>query len=58
VACFSAQRSGFSNKGTIVEAESRGLDYLLKLRQTLKVKKLIEEVFLQSDWSNAEQGLE
>jgi hypothetical protein len=50
--------SGFGNEGTIVEAESRDLDYLFKLRQTKKVKTLIEELHPYATWQNAGQGWE
>lgn len=50
--------SGFGNEGTMLEAEKRELNYLFKLRQSKKVKDLIEEVFTQADWSHAGQGWE
>ena len=47
---------GFGNEGTMVAAENRGQPYLFKLRQTRKVKDLIEQLFSSDDWANAGQG--
>jgi len=47
---------GFGNEGTMLEAEKRGQPYLFKLRQTKKVKGLIERLFDNSDWIEAGQG--
>jgi len=46
----------FGNEGTMAEAEARGIDYLFKLRQTKKVRDLVEQSFARSDWSCAGQG--
>lgn len=46
----------FGNEGTMKEAEDRNVAYLFKLRQTKKVKRLVEEVFDRGDWTNAGQG--
>ena len=50
--------SGFGNEGTIVEAEERQLDYLFKLRQSKKVKQLIQALFPHAEWANAGKGWE
>jgi len=49
---------GFGNEGVIAQCESRGLEYLFKLRLTKKVRGLIERLFERSDWSDAGQGWE
>jgi len=49
---------GFGNEGTMMNAEQRGLDYLFKLRQTKKVKGLIESLMGGGEWSPAGQGWE
>ena len=38
------------------EAEQRGLPYLLKLRLTSNVKKLIKKTFSKNGWADAAQG--
>jgi hypothetical protein len=38
------------------ESESRGIDYLFKLRLTKNVKRLIERTFMKGGWSDAGQG--
>jgi len=48
--------SGIASENTMREAESRGIDYLFKLRLTKNVKGLIERTFLRSGWDNAGQG--
>ncbi len=48
----------FGVQNTMVEAEKRSVDYLFKLRQTKKVKQLIERLFRGSSWDNAGQGWE
>jgi hypothetical protein len=40
------------------EAEAYGVNYLFKLKQSPKVRKLIEAVFTREDWTNADQGWE
>ena len=42
----------------MVEAEKSGIDYLFKLRQTSKVKGLIERLFACDDWKSAGHGWE
>lgn len=49
---------GFGNEGTMEEAEKRNIDYLFKLRQTSKVKALIEDLVPYAKWQNAGQGWE
>ena len=49
---------GFGNEGTMVEAEQRGQAYLFKIRQTKKVKDLIERLFEHRGWAEAGQGWE
>ncbi len=46
----------FGNEGTMKEAEDRNMPYLFKLRQTSKVKRLVEQVFDRGDWTDAGQG--
>ena len=40
------------------QAEEKGLPYLVKLRLTKNVRKLIEQAFCRSDWDDAGQGWE
>ena len=47
---------GMTSENTMWEAESRGIDYLFKLRSTKNVKALIERVFQKDGWHNAGQG--
>ena len=47
---------GITSENTMREAESRGIDYLFKLRQTRNVKRLIEKAFQEDGWRNAGQG--
>lgn len=47
---------GFGNEGTMKEAEDRNVHHLFKLRQTKKVRRLVEDVFDRSDWGDAGQG--
>ncbi|MEW5942056.1 MAG: transposase [Chloroflexota bacterium] len=46
----------FGNERDMNDAETRGMGYLFKLRQTSKVKKLIQQVFCRGDWEPAGQG--
>lgn len=46
----------FGNEAMMAEAESRGIDYLFKVRRSKKVKALIEESFERRDWADAGQG--
>jgi Transposase DDE domain group 1 len=48
--------SGMVSENTMREAESRGIDYLFKLRQTKNVKALIERAFHKGGRDNAGQG--
>lgn len=48
----------FSTERDMNDAEARGLPYLFKLRQTSKVKRLIQEAFCRGDWTAAGQGWE
>lgn len=48
----------FGSEDTMAEAEQRGVDYLFKLRQTRKVKRLIEVLFRDGQWVKAGQGWE
>lgn len=45
--------SGYGNDGILLELESRGQPYLLRLRQTAKVQRLVEQQFVRTDWSRA-----
>jgi hypothetical protein len=52
---------GDCNYGTerdMHDAETRGVSYLFKLRQTSKVKMLIQQVFCRNDWGPAGQRWE
>lgn len=48
--------AGFGNEPIMREAESRGVPYLFKLRQTANVKRAIIRVMGQSGWHDAGQG--
>ena len=48
----------WGNEGVMAEAEEHGVDYLFKLKQSTKVRKLIQEAFAREDWSAAGQGWE
>jgi len=48
----------FGNERNMNDAETRGMPYLFKLRQTSKVKTLIKQVFCRGDWEPAGQGWE
>jgi hypothetical protein len=48
--------SGIASENAMREAESRGIDYLFKLRQTRNVKALIERTFQKGGWQDAGQG--
>jgi len=43
--------SGYGNEGILVELESRQQPYLLRLRQTANVQRLVAQQFGRSDWS-------
>jgi hypothetical protein len=55
---FARGDCGFGNEGVMLECEKRGLKYLFKLRQTQKVRRLIEKLFPNAEWKNAGQGWE
>jgi Transposase DDE domain group 1 len=48
--------AGFGNEAIMREAEQRGLPYLFKLRLTANVKRMIERLSTQREWTNAGQG--
>lgn len=50
--------SGWGNDAFMSEAEIKGLPYLVKLRLTKNVRKLIEKAFLGNGWQQAGQGWE
>jgi hypothetical protein len=50
--------AGFGNEPIMREAEQRGLVYLFKLRLTANVKRTIERLSRQREWTNAGQGWE
>jgi hypothetical protein len=43
--------SGYGNEGILLELESRGQPYLLRLRQTANVQRLVAQLFARQDWS-------
>jgi hypothetical protein len=47
---------GWGTERMMVEAEERNTAYLFKLKQTSKVKRLIEQAFSREDWTPAGQG--
>ena len=47
---------GWGTERVMEAAEQRGLPYLLKLKQTLGVKTLLERLFQREDWEEAGQG--
>ena len=46
--------SGYGNEGILTELESRKQPYLLRLRQTKNVQRLVAQQFARSDWSRAD----
>jgi hypothetical protein len=48
----------FGTERDMADAEARPMKYLFKLRQTVNVKRLIEQVFAREDWTLAGQGWE
>jgi hypothetical protein len=50
--------SGWGNDAFMSQAEIKGLLYLVKLRLTKNVRKLIEKTFYESEWQQAGQGWE
>lgn len=47
--------SGYGNEGILVELELRGQPYLLRLRQTANVQRLVAQQFGRSDWSRPDR---
>ena len=43
--------SGYGNEGILLELESRAQPYLLRLRQTANVQRLVAQQFARQDWS-------
>jgi hypothetical protein len=48
----------FGTDGVMSIAEEKGIPYLFKIKQTKNVKRLIEKLMLNQDWSMAGQGWE
>lgn len=48
----------FGNENTMFALEEIGQSYLFKLKQTANVKRLLERIWKQRNWSNAGQGWE
>lgn len=48
----------FGTDGVMSAAEEKGIPYLFKIKQTKNVKRLIERLMLNQDWSLAGQGWE
>ena len=46
--------SGYGNEGILLELEERDQRYLLRLRQTANVKRLVAQAFGRQDWSRAD----
>lgn len=46
--------SGYGNEGILLALESRAQRYLLRLRQTANVKRLVAMAFGRTDWSRAD----
>ena len=46
--------SGYGNEGILLELESRAQPYLLRLRQTANVQRLVAQQFSRQDWSRAD----
>jgi hypothetical protein len=47
---------GYGNEDIIDVCEQRGLRYLLRLRKTANVKRLIERLFRREDWTRATEA--
>jgi hypothetical protein len=47
---------GYGNEDIIDVCEQRGLRYLLRLRRTANVKRLIERLFRREDWTRATEA--
>lgn len=46
--------SGYGNEGILLELEGRHQPYLLRLRQTANVQRLVAQQFARQDWSRAD----
>ena len=46
--------SGYGNEGILLELEQRNQPYLLRLRQTANVQRLVARQFERQDWSRAD----
>lgn len=46
--------SGYGNEGILLTLEERGQPYLLRLRQTKNVQRLVAQQFSRQDWSRAD----
>jgi hypothetical protein len=46
--------SGYGNEGILLELERRDQPYLLRLRQTANVQRLVAQQFARQDWSRAD----
>ena len=46
--------SGYGNEGILLQLEERGQPYLLRLRQTANVQRLVARQFARQDWSRAD----
>jgi Transposase DDE domain group 1 len=46
--------SGYGNEGILAELEARAQPYLLRLRQTQNVQRLVAQQFARDDWSRAD----
>ena len=53
--CFIRGDCNYGTERDMKDAETRGVPYLFKLRQTSKVKRLIQQVFCRNDWEPAGQ---
>jgi hypothetical protein len=47
--------SGYGNEGILLELEARKQPYLLRLRQTANVQRLVARQFARLDWSRADK---
>jgi len=47
---------GYGNEDIIDVCEQRGLPYLLRLRRTANVKRLVERLFRREDWTRATEA--
>ena len=47
---------GYGNEDVIEVCEQRGLPYLLRLRRTANVKRLVERLFRREDWTHATEA--